>query len=57
MEPGSPTALAAALRRLMGDQTLATGLARRAFDEAVYYGWETRAQRIDVVLEAARAQP
>ena len=40
----------------MGDQTLATGLATRAFDDAAYYGWETRAQRIDVVLEAARAQ-
>ena len=40
----------------MGDQTLADGLATRAFDDAVYYGWETRAQRIDVVLEAARAR-
>ena len=57
VEPGSPAALAAALRRLMGDQTLATGLARRAFDDAAYYGWETRAQRIDVVFDAARAQP
>jgi len=57
VEPGSPPALAAALRRLMGDQTLATGLARRAFDDAAYYGWETRAQRIDVVFDAARAQP
>lgn len=57
VEPGSPPALAAAVRRLMGDQTLATGLARRAFDDAAYYGWETRAQRIDVVFDAARAQP
>ena len=40
----------------MGDQTLAAGLARRAFDEAAHYGWQTRAQRIDVVLEAARAR-
>ena len=40
----------------MGDQTLASGLATRAFDDAVYFGWETRAQRIDVVLEAARAR-
>ena len=56
VEPGSPTALAAAVRRLMGDQPLAAGLARRAFDEAVHYGWETRAGRIDVVLEAARAR-
>lgn len=56
VEPGSPTALAAAVRRLMGDQTLAAGLARRAFDEAAHYGWQTRAQRIDVVLEAARAR-
>ncbi len=57
VEPGSPAALAAAVRRVMGDQTLATGLARRAFDDAMYYGWETRAQRIDVVIDAARAQP
>jgi glycosyltransferase involved in cell wall biosynthesis len=56
VEPGSPTALAAAVRRLMADQSLATRLATRAFDEAAYYGWETRAQRIDVVLEAARAE-
>ena len=57
VEPGSPSAIAAALRRVMGDQTLATGLARRAFDDATYYGWATRAQRIDLVLDAARAQP
>jgi glycosyltransferase involved in cell wall biosynthesis len=56
VEPGSPTALAAAVRRLMSDPALAAGLATRAYDDAVYYGWETRAQRIDVVLEAARAQ-
>lgn len=55
-ESGSSTALAAAVRRLMGDRTLASGLATRAFDDAAYYGWETRAQRIDVVLEAARAE-
>jgi glycosyltransferase involved in cell wall biosynthesis len=57
VEPGSPSAMAAALRRVIGDQTLASGLARRAFDEAAYYGWATRAQRIDVVLDVARAQP
>ena len=56
VEPGSPAALAAAVRRVMGDQTLAAGLALAPIDDAVYYGWETRAQRIDVVLEAARAQ-
>jgi len=56
VEPGSATALAAAVRRLMGDPTLASGLATRAFDDAVYFGWETRAQRIDVVLEAAQAE-
>jgi glycosyltransferase involved in cell wall biosynthesis len=57
VEPGSPSELAAALRRVMGDQTLAAGLSRRAFDDAAYYGWATRAQRIDVVLDAARALP
>lgn len=56
VEPDSPPALAAAIRRVMGDPTLASGLSSRAFDAAAYYGWETRAQRIEVVLDAARAQ-
>ena len=54
--PGSPSELATAVRRLMGDQALAAGLAQRGFDEAAYYGWATRAQRLDVVLDAARSQ-
>jgi glycosyltransferase involved in cell wall biosynthesis len=57
VEPGSAAALAAAIRRLMGDPALSWRLAQRAFDEAVYYGWQTRAERLEVVLEAARAQP
>jgi glycosyltransferase involved in cell wall biosynthesis len=56
VEPGSPDLLAAAIRRLMGDVTLSERLAQRAFDEAAYYGWQTRAQRLEVVLDAARAQ-
>jgi hypothetical protein len=40
----------------MGDRTLAEGLSRRAFEDAAHYGWETRAQRIEVVLDAARAR-
>jgi glycosyltransferase involved in cell wall biosynthesis len=54
VEPGSPSALAAAIRRVMGDRTLAEGLAQRAFEGAAHYGWDTRAERIEVVLDAAR---
>jgi glycosyltransferase involved in cell wall biosynthesis len=56
VEPGSPASLAAAIRRVMGDPALAAGLARRAFDDAAHYGWERRAEQIDVVLDAARTQ-
>ncbi len=55
VEPGSPSALAAAVRTLVADPALARRLASRAFEDAAYYGWDTRAERIDVVLNAARA--
>ena len=54
--PGSSAALAAAVRRLISDPALGRRLAAKAFDDAGYYGWGTRAERIDVVLNAARAE-
>lgn len=56
VEAGSPTAMASAIRRVTSNPALAAALSKRAFDDAVYYQWTTRAERIDVVLEAARAQ-
>jgi glycosyltransferase involved in cell wall biosynthesis len=53
VEPGSAPALAAALRRVAEDPALAAMLSQRAFEDAGYYGWETRAERIEVVLQAA----
>ncbi len=53
--PGSPAALAAAVRRLVSYPALGRRLAATAVDDAGYYGWGTRAERIDVVLNAARA--
>lgn len=54
VEPGSASALAAAVRQVAADPEGAARLARRAFEDAEYYGWNTRAERLDVVLEAAR---
>ena len=56
VEPDSPSALSAAVQRLASEPTLARRLAAKAFDDAAYYGWATRAERIDVVLDAARAE-
>ena len=56
VEPDSPSALATAVRRLTSEPALARRLAAKAFDDAAYYGWATRAERIDVVLGAARAE-
>jgi glycosyltransferase involved in cell wall biosynthesis len=56
VEPDSPPALASAIRRLTSEPALARRLAAKAFDDAAYYGWATRAERIDVVLGAARAE-
>lgn len=49
--PGDPQALAAAVRRLLGDSELAERLARAAFDEAPRYAWKTRAAHLRQLFE------
>ena len=50
VEPGSATALAAGLRRVLEDRALAERIARRAFNEVAEYGWDHRAERIEALL-------
>ncbi len=50
--PGHAPALAGAIQRLIGDPGLAEALARRAFDAAPQYSWDSRAARIKTLLEA-----
>jgi glycosyltransferase involved in cell wall biosynthesis len=49
--PGDPTAFAAAIGRLSNDRTLATRIARTAFEDAALYTWETRAARLEALFE------
>lgn len=51
-EAGNATALAAALRRVIDDEGLARGLARRAFDAVRGYSWARRAERLEPLLQA-----
>jgi glycosyltransferase involved in cell wall biosynthesis len=44
--PGDAVALAAAVRRLIGEPLLAERLARAAYAEAARYSWDTRARRL-----------
>ena len=50
VEPGSATALAAGLRRVLEDRALAERIARRAFNEVAEYSWDHRAERIEALL-------
>ncbi len=51
--PGDASALAAALRRLAGDQALRETLARRAWDDAPRFSWDTRARALVALLAEA----
>lgn len=51
--PDSPAALAEALRRLIDDRELSRRLAQRARQDAAEYGWDTRALRLEGVLDRA----
>lgn len=51
VEPGRPDALAAGIRRVLEDRTLAERIARGAFDEAPDYSWDRRAERIEQLFE------
>ncbi len=53
VDPDSPQALADGIARLLGDTALADRLARRAHQDVADYGWETRALRLEAVLDMA----
>jgi len=46
VDPDSPTALAAGLRRVLDDPPFAAAIAATARAEAAQYTWERRAERI-----------
>jgi glycosyltransferase involved in cell wall biosynthesis len=48
--PGDPAALAAALRRLLGDPSLAEELARKAWHQAPDFSWDARARALSAVF-------
>jgi glycosyltransferase involved in cell wall biosynthesis len=52
--PGDAAALGAALRRLLGDRALAERLARRAWDEAPLWSWDSRADKLVALLGSLR---
>lgn len=54
VDAGSSDALAAAIIRLKDDAALASRLAAQAFEDAMHYGWDARADRLSLVLETAR---
>jgi glycosyltransferase involved in cell wall biosynthesis len=45
--PGDATALADAIRRLLGDPALTARLARAAFEAAPQYSWDRRAEKLE----------
>jgi glycosyltransferase involved in cell wall biosynthesis len=55
-EPGSATALASAIRRVLDDEELAGRIARGALVTAREYSWDRRAERLASLLEEARAR-
>jgi glycosyltransferase involved in cell wall biosynthesis len=52
---GDAAALAAAIERVVAQPELANRLARAAFESAEAYSWDRRAERLEPVLERARA--
>ena len=53
VEPGSASALAAGIERVLGDRPLATRLAFNAFSAASNYSWSARAERLERLLTQA----
>jgi glycosyltransferase involved in cell wall biosynthesis len=51
---GDADALAGAIARLIADDSLADRLGQAAFDAALDYTWDRRAERLEPVLERAR---
>jgi glycosyltransferase involved in cell wall biosynthesis len=54
-EPGNPRAMAAAIRTVLEDRTLAVSLARHARETAGDYTWDSRARRLEALIEDACA--
>jgi glycosyltransferase involved in cell wall biosynthesis len=54
VEAGSAPALAAALTRLRDQPAISERLATQAFADAAHYGWDTRAERLSLVIDSAR---
>jgi glycosyltransferase involved in cell wall biosynthesis len=57
--PGDPTALAAAIQRILDDRDLARRLAAAALKAVPQYGWDRRAERLDALFTSVvrDAQP
>jgi len=55
VEPGSPSALAAAIRVLLDDEELAVRLARTAAADAATYTWARRAERLETLFNEVTA--
>jgi glycosyltransferase involved in cell wall biosynthesis len=53
--PGDPGALAAAIERLVAQPGLSARLARAAFDAALDYSWDHRAERLEQLFDAVTA--
>jgi glycosyltransferase involved in cell wall biosynthesis len=53
-EPGSPAALARAVRAVLDDPQLAAALAGRASQTAADYTWDRRAERLDALFDETR---
>jgi glycosyltransferase involved in cell wall biosynthesis len=55
-EAGNASALASAVRIVIGDRALAESMARRAFETARAYSWDARAERLDALFGEAVAR-
>jgi len=53
VEPGSADALAAGIRRIVGDAAFGRRLAANARRDVADYTWDKRAERLDAALAAA----
>ncbi|OFW07239.1 MAG: hypothetical protein A3H96_17100 [Acidobacteria bacterium RIFCSPLOWO2_02_FULL_67_36] len=54
--PGDPSAMAAAIRRLMDDPALQSALARAALAAVPQYGWGRRAERLEALFNQVTAR-
>jgi glycosyltransferase involved in cell wall biosynthesis len=52
VEPGSPSAIAAAIAQLLQRPSFAARLAFNAFQSATHYTWDARARQLERVISA-----